>query len=268
MPLTPEAPGPWVLGPTPGTGALLACDGARKALVDWLYLGEEIGEDDLFVTYENVYVIVAPWVDMVNEVFNLYLAASKRGDILPEDYDYRRVLFLKERAEFYLEELERVRLEPLWYQRQELYTFILRPLLFGLHFESYFDAESAVIEAPADYCLPQLLANNLGYSANYYRHFAYLLDFMFSQDGQEAWVDFWYTKPTDSVADAAKGPLERSHRWIDENVKPVAQNLAEIGGAAGEVAVEGIKTLAKVVRNPFGTAVALGALVYFLSTRK
>lgn len=266
MELTPEAPGPWILGQTSGTGAMLACEGARNAIENYLFLGEEIGEDNLFNTYYDVFPVVEAWREQVVAVHDLYVAASK-GENLPDELDYQRVEFMLERADFYMEVLERVFDDGLDYQRQEIYTYILRPLLLGLHFESYFDAESEQIDATADYCLPQLFANKLGYTVNYYRSFSHFVRWMFSEESEAAYVNFWADLPSDT-AEAVLGPHEKHQRYYKEHVEPVLDNLADIGSGALEAGTAAVKTLASLVKNPIGTAVGLGVFLYWLSQRK
>lgn len=180
--------------------------------------------------------------------------------------DYQRVLFLRERAAFYLEVLDSVKDSDLAYQREEINTYIMRPLFFGLHFRSYFDSESEVIEAPADYCLPQLLLNNLGYSVNWYRNFANLILYVWGPQGEQAAYDAWGDLPSDAADSVV--PYETVERAVEEHLVPVAENLKEVADATVDVVAETGKTLLKVIKNPFDTAVALGALIYLFSARK
>ena len=264
MPLTPEHPEPWILQTkASSTLQLNGCNRAREAIIAYLYMGEDIGEDDLFVTVDMVYPVVEAWVDSVNALQELFVGALNVGDLAEEDIEYQRMLFLKERADFYLEVLDSVDGSELWYQRQEIYTYILRPLLFGQHFEQYFDSETEVIMGPLDYCLPQLLANHLGYSVNYYRSFAHFVRWWHSDEMHQAVHQYWDDLPSE-IAEKYLGPWEIYQRWTEEHAKPVLRNLKEIGSVAKDVAVETGKTLARVVKNPFGTAVALGAIIYFL----
>lgn len=260
--LTPEAPGPWVLPATPGGFDLSSCLEVQQLVEDFLYLGEEINEPTLFVIYDLVYPVVWGWKEAAEAVWTKAHDLRVHKEIPFEDPIFAEIADMLELANFYMDVLEEVRYESLDYQREWIVKYIMRPLFFGLHWNVFFDEESGEIERGAYYCMPQRIANRLDYQVNDFRTAA---DILFTDSWIDNFTDLW-ASPLAQSLEANFGPAEKYERLYEDEVKPVMNNLKEIGSAAVEATGAAAKTAWSIVKNPVGTALGLGVVIYLVNT--
>ena len=266
--LTQRAPGPYII---PRSDVRLAdqgaCLAAQRAIIKFVDLGKEIGAPDFMYTYEFVAPIVGAWAASVKAVALEAITMKLQHVIEPDDPVLVELEKLRELSSFYLQILNEVADGSLADQRDQIYRFILRPLLFGLHYKSYFDDESGEWSGPSLYCAPQRIANRLGVAVNVFRELVdsglYSLEFIWWLHGGAYWEKLIHEASV-TVEDAAGGLAV----WYDGQMAPAVAEARKIAEASLELAKLLAQTSAGALKSPIPLMLAAAAVGGFLLLSK
>ncbi len=266
--LTDRAPGPYII---PLSDVRLAdqnaCLAAQVAIVKFLELGTQIGAPDFMYTHEFVAPIVRAWAASVKAVAIEAVTMKLKHDIKPDDPVLAELEKLREFSSYYLEVLDEVADGSLEDQRDQIYRFILRPLLFGLHYKVYFDDESGEWAGPYLYCAPQRIANSLGVAVNVFHVLVdsglYTLELIWWLQGGAYW-DKLIHKADVAVEEVAGGLVI----WYDDQMSPAIEDARNVAAASIEMGKGLGKVAIGLVRSPIPLMLAAAAVGGFILLSK
>ncbi len=266
--LTDRDPGPYLI---PLSDVRLAdqgaCLAAQRAIMKYMELGTQIGAPTFMYTHEFVAPIVRAWAQSVKAVALEAVTMKLQHDIKPDDPILAELEKLRELSSFYLQVLDEVADGSLEDQRDQIYRFILRPLLFGLHYKVYFDDESGEWSGPSFYCAPQRVANRLGVAVNVFRELVdsglYSLEVMWWIQGGAYW-DKLIHEASVAVEDVS-GALAILY---DLEIAPAVEDARKVAAASIEMAKDLGKVVVGLVKSPIPLMLAAAVAGFLLLSKR